>query len=65
MLLVENANLLLCPGVTIRAPDGPRRMANNVLVANMLPIAESKPEDKATMVALVVNLINRDNQPSL
>ena len=58
---MENANLLLCPGVTIRAPDGPRRMANNVLVANILPIVENKPEDKATMVTLVVNLINQDN----
>ena len=36
-------------------------MANNVLVASMLPIAESKPEDNATMVTLVVNLINQDN----
>lgn len=43
------------------APDGPRRMADNALLANMLPIAESKPEDNATMVTLVVNLINQDN----
>ena len=46
-------------------PDGTRRLADNALVALTLLIAESKPEDKATMVALVVNLINRDNQPSL
>lgn len=28
-------------------------------------IAESKPEDKATMATLVVNLINQDNWPGL
>ena len=32
-----------------------------LLVALTLLIAESKPEDKATMVMLVVNLINQDN----
>lgn len=42
-------------------PDGSRRLADNALVALTLLIAESKPEDKATMVTLVVNLINRDN----
>ena len=42
-------------------PDGSRRLADNALVALTLLIAESKPEDKATMVTLVVNLINQDN----
>ena len=41
--------------------DGSRRLADNALVALTLLIAESKPEDKATMVTLVVNLINKDN----
>lgn len=42
-------------------PDGTRRLADNALVALTLLIAESKPEDKDTMVTLVVNLINQDN----
>ena len=42
-------------------PDGTRRLADNALVALTLLIAESKPEDKSTMVTLVVNLINKDN----
>lgn len=42
-------------------PDGSRRLADNALVALTLLIAESKPDDKATMVTLVVNLINQDN----
>ena len=42
-------------------PDGTRRLADNALVALTLLIAESKPEDKETMVTLVVNLINQDN----
>jgi prophage maintenance system killer protein/prophage antirepressor-like protein len=41
--------------------DGTRRLADNALVALTLLIAESKPEDKATMVTLVVNLINKEN----
>ena len=41
--------------------DGSRRLADNALVALTLLIAEIKPEDKDTMVTLVVNLINRDN----
>ena len=42
-------------------PDGSRRLADNALVALTLLIAESKPEDRATVVTLVVNLINQDN----
>lgn len=41
--------------------DGTRRLADNALVALTLLIAESKPEDKDTLVTLVVNLINQDN----
>ena len=42
-------------------PGGGRRLADNALVALTLLIAESKPEDKDTMVTLVVNLINGEN----
>lgn len=41
--------------------DGGRRLADNALVALTLLIAESKPEDKDTLVTLVVNLINGEN----
>ncbi|WP_246455584.1 hypothetical protein [Hymenobacter citatus] len=46
-------------------PDGSRRLADNALVALTLLIAESKPEDKDTMVTLVVNLINQENNSRL
>ena len=42
-------------------PDGRRRLADNALVALTLLFAESKPEDKDTLVLLVVNLINGEN----
>lgn len=42
-------------------PDGSRRLADNALVALTLLIAESKPEDKNTLVTLVVNLIDNEN----
>ena len=41
--------------------SGARRLADNALVALTLLIAESKPEDKDTLVTLVVNLIDGDN----
>lgn len=41
--------------------DGTKRLANNTLVALTLLIAESRPEEKGTIVTLVVNLINRLN----
>ncbi len=41
--------------------DGRRRLADNALVALTLLFAESKPEDKDTLVLLVVNLINDEN----
>ena len=41
--------------------DGNKRLADNTLVALTLLIAESKPEEKDTIVKVVVNLINRCN----
>jgi prophage maintenance system killer protein len=41
--------------------DGSKRLADNALVALTLLIAESKPEEKDTIVKVVVNLINRSN----
>jgi prophage maintenance system killer protein len=47
-------------GILYRA-DGSKRLADNALVALTLLIAESKPEEKDTLVKVVVNLINRSN----
>ena len=41
--------------------DGSKRIADNTLVALTLMIAESRTEEKDTMVKVVVNLINQDN----
>ena len=41
--------------------DGSKRLADNALVALTLLIAESKPEEKDTIVKVIVNLINRNN----
>jgi prophage maintenance system killer protein len=41
--------------------DGSKRLADNTLVALTLLIAESKPDEKDTIVKVVVNLINRCN----
>ena len=41
--------------------DGTKRLADNMLVALTLMIAESKTEEKDTMVKVVVNLINQSN----
>jgi prophage maintenance system killer protein/prophage antirepressor-like protein len=41
--------------------DGSRLIENNTLVALTLMIAESKTEEKDTMVKVIVNLINKDN----
>lgn len=43
------------------AEDGHKRIADNTLVALTLMIAESRTEEKAVMVKVVVNLINREN----
>lgn len=42
-------------------PDGGKRLADNALVALTLLIAESRPEEKDTIVQVVVNLTNREN----
>ena len=41
--------------------DGTKRLADNALVALTLMIAESDPAEKNIIVALTVNLINRNN----
>lgn len=40
---------------------GQKRIADNTLVALTLMIAVSKPEEKETMIKVIVNLINRNN----
>ena len=42
-------------------PDGSKRLADNALVALTLLIAESRPEEKDTIVKVIVSLINRSN----
>lgn len=41
--------------------DGSKRLADNALVALTLLIAESRPEEKDTLVKVIVSLINRKN----
>ena len=41
--------------------DGSKRLADNALVALTLLIAESKAEEKDTIIKVVVNLINQNN----
>lgn len=41
--------------------NGTRLIGNNTLVALTLMIAESRPDEKDTMVKVVVNLINKNN----
>ncbi len=40
---------------------GQKRIADNALVALTLMVAVSKPEEKETMIKVIVNLINRNN----
>ena len=42
-------------------PDGSKRLADNALVALTLLIAESRPEEKDTIIKVIVNLINQSN----
>jgi len=42
-------------------PDGSKRLADNALVALTLLIAESRPEERESIVKVIVNLINRSN----
>ena len=41
--------------------DGTKRVADNALVALTLLIAESRPDEKDTIVKVIINLINRMN----
>ncbi|MFH2140865.1 MAG: Fic family protein [Bacteroidota bacterium] len=41
--------------------SGRKRIPDNALVALTLMIAVSKPEEKGTMIKVIVNLINRNN----
>lgn len=41
--------------------DGSKRIADNALVALTLLIAESRSQDKNTIVKVIVSLINRAN----
>lgn len=41
--------------------EGNKRIADNTLVALTLMVAVSKPEEKDTMIKVIVNLINRKN----
>ena len=41
--------------------SGAKRIADNALVALTLMIAVSKPEEKETMIKVIVNLINKNN----
>lgn len=43
-------------------PDGSKRIADNALVALTLMIAESRTEEKDTIVKVIVNLINKNNR---
>ncbi len=45
----------------LRTDKGEKRIADNTLVALTLMIAISKPEEKDTMVKIIVNLINKNN----
>lgn len=47
-------------GILYRS-DGSKRLADNALVALTLLIAESRPDEKDTIVKVIVNLINRSN----
>ncbi len=42
--------------------NGQKRIADNALVALTLMIAVSKPEEKETMIKVIVNLINKKNK---
>ena len=46
---------------TLYKADGGKRVADNALVALTLMIAESKPDDKETIVKVLINLINHKN----
>ncbi len=45
----------------LRTDLGEKRIADNALVALTLMLAVSKPEEKETMIKVIVNLINKNN----
>lgn len=47
---------------TLYNEDGTKRIADNTLVALTLMIAESRTEEKDTMLKVIVNLINQNNR---
>ncbi|AMV70862.1 RhuM family protein [Desulfuromonas carbonis] len=51
----------LAANAILYRPDGSKRLADNALVALTLLIAESRPDEKETIVKVIVNLINRSN----
>ncbi len=53
------ANLLYFVTKNHSFTDGNKRIADNALVALTLMIAVSKPEEKDTMIRIIVNLINK------
>ncbi len=52
---------LICIGILYNE-DGTKRIADNTLVALTLMIAESRTEEKNTMLKVVVNLIKQNNR---
>lgn len=46
---------------TLYNKDGFKRIVDHTLVALTLMIAESRTEEKDTMVKVIVNLINKNN----
>jgi hypothetical protein len=52
--------ILVVTGLLYRS-DGTKRPADNALVALTLLIAESNPAEKDALIAVIVNLINREN----
>lgn len=51
---------LAANGILYRS-DGSKRLADNALVALTLLIAESRPDEKNTIIKVIVNLINQSN----
>lgn len=61
-----NLDMIISVGYRVNSKrgtlDGSKRIADNALVALTLMIAESKTEEKDTMVKVIVNLINKNNR---
>ena len=59
-LKIENSGVCPVEGFVLLGATS-KRLADNALVALTLLIAESRPDEKDTIVKVVVNLINRKN----